>query len=83
MRYAVASSTRRSKSDSNGRAIGKNLEELRNRKFVTSRTGFVLDVECDGKAYHSDWTARVRDVWRQRILEGRGWKIHRIWSTNW
>jgi REase_MTES_1575 len=36
-----------------------------------------------GLAYHSDWTARVRDVWRQRILEGRGWKIHRIWSTNW
>ncbi|HEV7924109.1 MAG TPA: AAA domain-containing protein [Verrucomicrobiae bacterium] len=48
-----------------------------------SERGYVLGIECDGKAYHSDWTARARDVWRQRILEGRGWKIHRIWSTNW
>lgn len=45
--------------------------------------GYVLGVECDGKAYHSEWSARARDVWRQRILEDRGWKIHRIWSTNW
>lgn len=45
--------------------------------------GFVLGIECDGKSYHSEWTARARDVWRQRILEHRGWKIHRIWSTNW
>ena len=45
--------------------------------------GYVLGIECDGKAYHSEWTARARDVWRQRILEKRGWKIHRIWSTNW
>ena len=45
--------------------------------------GYVLGIECDGKAYHSEWSARARDVWRQRILEDRGWKIHRIWSTNW
>jgi very-short-patch-repair endonuclease/DNA polymerase III delta prime subunit len=45
--------------------------------------GFILGIECDGKAYHSEWTARARDVWRQQILERRGWKIHRIWSTNW
>ena len=48
-----------------------------------THAGFVLGIECDGKAYHSDWTARARDVWRQRILQERGWKIHRIWSTNW
>jgi very-short-patch-repair endonuclease len=45
--------------------------------------GYVLGIECDGKAYHSEWSARARDVWRQQILEKRGWKIHRIWSTNW
>jgi very-short-patch-repair endonuclease len=45
--------------------------------------GYILGIECDGKAYHSEWSARARDVWRQRILEKRGWKIHRIWSTNW
>jgi very-short-patch-repair endonuclease len=45
--------------------------------------GYVLGIECDGKAYHSEWSARARDVWRQRILEQRGWQIHRIWSTSW
>jgi len=45
--------------------------------------GYILGIECDGKAYHSEWSARARDVWRQRILEKRGWKIHRVWSTNW
>ena len=45
--------------------------------------GYILGIECDGKAYHSEWSARARDVWRQRILENRGWKIHRVWSTNW
>jgi very-short-patch-repair endonuclease len=45
--------------------------------------GYILGIECDGKAYHSEWSARARDVWRQRILERRGWKIHRVWSTNW
>jgi hypothetical protein len=45
--------------------------------------GYILGIECDGKAYHSEWSARARDVWLQQILEKRGWKIHRIWSTNW
>jgi REase_MTES_1575 len=45
--------------------------------------GYILGIECDGKAYHSEWSARARDVWRQQILEKRGWKIHRVWSTNW
>jgi very-short-patch-repair endonuclease len=45
--------------------------------------GYLLGVECDGKTYHSGWSARARDVWRQQILERRGWNIHRIWSTNW
>jgi primosomal replication protein N'' len=45
--------------------------------------GYILGIECDGKAYHSEWSARARDVWRQQILERRGWKIHRVWSTNW
>jgi very-short-patch-repair endonuclease len=45
--------------------------------------GYLLGIECDGKTYHSGWSARARDVWRQQILERRGWNIHRIWSTNW
>ncbi len=44
---------------------------------------YVLGVECDGAAYHSARYARDRDRLRQQILESRGWKIHRIWSTDW
>jgi very-short-patch-repair endonuclease len=44
---------------------------------------YILGIECDGKSYHSAPSARAYDVWRQRILEERGWKIHRIWSTAW
>lgn len=44
---------------------------------------FVLGVECDGKTYHSSVTARDRDRLRQTILEDLGWRIHRVWSTDW
>jgi very-short-patch-repair endonuclease len=44
---------------------------------------YVLGVECDGRTYHSSRTARDRDLLRQEILEKMGWKIHRLWSTEW
>jgi hypothetical protein len=47
------------------------------------KRGYVLGIECDGAAYHSDRSARLRDVWREGILRKRGWRIHRIWSTRW
>jgi very-short-patch-repair endonuclease len=45
--------------------------------------GFLLGVECDGASYHSAKSARDRDRLRQEILEDLGWKLHRIWSTDW
>jgi transcription elongation GreA/GreB family factor len=45
--------------------------------------GYVLGVECDGATYHSAKSARDRDRLRQEILEGLGWRLHRIWSTDW
>ncbi len=45
--------------------------------------GFVAGVECDGKTYHSGVTVRDRDRLRQEILEGLGWRLYRIWSTDW
>jgi len=45
--------------------------------------GFILGVECDGATYHSAKSARDRDRLRQEVLEGLGWKLHRIWSTDW
>ena len=44
---------------------------------------FDLGIECDGATYHSSPAARDRDWQRQRILEGLGWRIHRVWSTAW
>lgn len=44
---------------------------------------FVCGIECDGASYHSSETARGRDRLRQQVLEGRGWDIHRVWSTDW
>jgi very-short-patch-repair endonuclease len=44
---------------------------------------YVCGIECDGVAYHSAETARDRDRLRQQVLEGRGWTIVRVWSTDW
>ena len=44
---------------------------------------FAIGIECDGAMYHSARTARERDRLRQAVLEDMGWKIYRIWSTDW
>lgn len=44
---------------------------------------YLLGIECDGATYHSSRSARDRDRLRQAVLEGLGWRIHRIWSTDW
>lgn len=44
---------------------------------------YVLGIECDGATYHTAETARERDRLRQTVLEDMGWKLHRIWSTDW
>lgn len=44
---------------------------------------YLLGIECDGRSYHSMPVARDRDRLRQQILEGLGWTVHRIWSTDW
>ena len=44
---------------------------------------YILAVECDGASYHGALWARERDRLRQDVLEGIGWRFHRIWSTDW
>jgi hypothetical protein len=44
---------------------------------------FVLGIECDGATYHSSRSARDRDRLREEVLVSRGWKIYRVWSTDW
>lgn len=44
---------------------------------------YLAGVECDGAMYHSSAFARERDKIRQSVLEGLGWTLFRIWSTDW
>jgi len=44
---------------------------------------YLAGIECDGATYHSSATARDRDKVRQAVLEGLGWDILRVWSTDW
>ena len=44
---------------------------------------YLLGIECDGARYHTARSARDRDRLRQTVLEDLGWRIHRIWSTDW
>ena len=44
---------------------------------------YALGIECDGAMYHSARSARDRDRLRQTVLENVGWRLHRIWSTDW
>lgn len=43
----------------------------------------VVAIECDGASFHSSNEAYMWDVFRQKQLEGYGFKFYRIWSTNW
>lgn len=44
---------------------------------------YLIGIECDGANYHRSKTARDRDKLREGILRDLGWKLHRIWSTDW
>lgn len=44
---------------------------------------YLVGVECDGATYHRAATARDRDKLRQLVLEGLGWRLYRVWSTDW
>jgi len=44
---------------------------------------YVLGIECDGTIYRAARSARDRDRLRQQVLEAMGWRLHRIWSTDW
>ncbi len=44
---------------------------------------YLAGIECDGAMYHSSAYARERDKIRQGVLEGLGWTLFRVWSTDW
>ena len=52
-------------------------------KHASQPDRYLIGVECDGASFHSSTSARNRDRIRESVLQGLGWKLHRIWSTDW
>lgn len=46
-------------------------------------SGYLLGIDCDGAAWLPGRGARLREVWRTRMLIDRGWRLHRLWSARW
>ena len=44
---------------------------------------YILGIQCDGRNYASSKVARDRDRLREQVLNGLGWNIYHIWSTDW
>lgn len=44
---------------------------------------YILGICCDGKSYESAKSARDRNRLRTMVLEGMGWKLFNVWSTDW
>ena len=44
---------------------------------------YLVGVELDKDAFAGSSSAMERDVYKPKFLEGRGWKIVRIWSRDW
>jgi hypothetical protein len=43
----------------------------------------LLALACDGPTYRAARSARDRDRLRPQVLEGLGWRVHRVWSVDW
>lgn len=44
---------------------------------------YLLGIECDGNAFRKAHTARDRHKLREQVLQGLGWRLHRIWILDW
>ena len=44
---------------------------------------YLLGIEVDGPTYAALPTVRDRDRLRPAVLDGLGWRLHRIWSRDW
>ncbi|MBZ9570895.1 DUF3320 domain-containing protein [Methanobrevibacter sp. TMH8] len=44
---------------------------------------YIVGIQCDGKNYSSSKVARDRDRLRGQVLNGLGWNLYHLWSTDW
>jgi len=52
-------------------------------KDFVNPSNYKLALQIDGKMYLNSNVTRDRDRIHAEILEGMGWKVHRIWSYDW
>ncbi len=63
--------------------VGRVLHRPGRRRPAAARAATCWGSSATAPSYHSARSARDRDRLRQQVLEGLGWRIHRIWSTDW
>ena len=51
--------------------------------YSIARKRFVLGIEMDGSVYHNGFDKEFSDLQRQETLKRKGWRMYRIWSSNW
>lgn len=73
---------------SEGFSIRRNVGCSANRVDIAvvdpeNSDSYIAGIECDGYSYKSAKTARDRDSLRYSILSRMGWKMYRVWSTEW
>lgn len=44
---------------------------------------YIAGIECDGSSYYMARTVRDREHLRTAVLKQMGWKMYRVWSTEW
>ncbi len=44
---------------------------------------YILGILCDGIWYREAQSARDRDILTESVLTTLGWRIHRVWCTDW
>ncbi len=44
---------------------------------------YIAGIECDGYSYKKAKTARDRDSLRYSMMSRMGWRMYRVWSTEW
>ena len=51
--------------------------------YDDSTDKYLIGIELDKDAFAASTSALERDVYKPKFLEGRGWKIMRVWSRDW
>ena len=51
--------------------------------YDDSTDKYLIGVELDKDAFAASSSAMERDVYKPKFLEGRGWKIIRVWCRDW